>query len=56
MHMGIILSGYMYVHHMNPWCLCQSEERFRYPETRVMDDCDPLCECWILNPEHVWEQ
>lgn len=30
---------YMYMHHMHAWCLWETEEGVRSPETGATDDC-----------------
>lgn len=39
----------MYVHHMCAWCPWMPGEGDRYPGTRVKDDCELLCGCWVPN-------
>lgn len=35
--------------HIYAWHSMRPEKGHRFPETRVIHSCDPLCGCWELN-------
>lgn len=45
-----VFPAYMYVHHLNAWCLRRSEKGICSPGTRVISDGEPLCGFWEWNP------
>lgn len=42
--------------HVCAWCLQISEKGVRYPESVVIDGCEPPSECWELNLHPLQEQ
>lgn len=51
-----VLPSCVYVQHVCAWCPRRSEEGVGYPRPGLMDNCEPPCRCWKLNPDPLQEQ